>query len=226
MMTDIRPSVCLQRGDSRSGHSSVRGDLWHNLLAGEASLKGEHRSYFAQRQRFLFTPSSVLFPPTFCVTQREEFSLLEEFSLGVFLLTESLTYFFLCQIVELSIRLIVMWSVPFNLNLYDTYLGLAMIYNQVRNLVAGVIGFIPCIQGPFSSSSYWFKKMYYSDIGPHVRGQGGKILMYEERFIFFLSTSDIISSELLEMAFYSLSNVVIENKSFSTEFSYNNIWLH
>ena len=35
------------------------------------------------------------------------------------------------QIVELSLRLIVMWSVPFNLNLYDTYLGLAMIYNQV-----------------------------------------------------------------------------------------------
>jgi len=69
------------------------------------------------------------------------------------------------QIVELSLRLIVMWSVPFNLNLYDTYLGLAMIYNQ----------------GPFSSSSYWFNKMYYSDIGPHVRGQGGKILMYEER---------------------------------------------
>ena len=35
------------------------------------------------------------------------------------------------QIVELSLRLIVMWSVPLNLNLYDTYLGLAMIYNQV-----------------------------------------------------------------------------------------------
>ena len=66
--------------------------------------------------------------------------------------------------------------------------------------------------------------MYYSDIGPHVRGQGGKILMYEEQFIFFLSD---ISLELLDqMAFQSLSNVVIENKSFSTEFSYNNIWLH
>lgn len=66
--------------------------------------------------------------------------------------------------------------------------------------------------------------MYYSDIGPHVRGQGGKILMYEEGFIFFLSD---ISLELLDqMAFQSLSNVVIENKSFSTEFSYNNIWLH
>ena len=37
------------------------------------------------------------------------------------------------QIVELSVRLIVMWSVPFNLNLYDTYLGIAMIYNQVNN---------------------------------------------------------------------------------------------
>lgn len=57
-----------------------------------------------------------------------------------------------------------------------------------------------------------------------MRGQGGKILMYEEGFIFFLSD---ISLELLDqMAFQSLSNVVIENKSFSTEFSYNNIWLH
>jgi len=71
------------------------------------------------------------------------------------------------QIIELSIRLIVMWSVPFNLNLYDTHMGLAMIYNQ----------------GPFSSSSYWFNKMYYSDIGPHVRGMGGKILMYENSHV-------------------------------------------
>ena len=54
-----------------------------------------------------------------------------------------------------------MWSVPFNLNLYDTHMGLAMIYNQ----------------GPFSSSSYWFNKMYYSDIGPHVRGMGGKVII-------------------------------------------------
>ena len=53
-----------------------------------------------------------------------------------------------------------MWSVPFNLNLYDTHMGLAMIYNQ----------------GPFTSSSYWFNKMYYSDIGPHVRGMGGKVV--------------------------------------------------
>lgn len=30
-----------------------------------------------------------------------------------------------------------MWSVPFNLNLYDTYLGLAMIYNQVRSWFGG-----------------------------------------------------------------------------------------
>ena len=35
------------------------------------------------------------------------------------------------------------------------------------------------VQGPFASSSYWFKKMYYSNIGPHARGLGGKILMYE-----------------------------------------------
>ena len=35
------------------------------------------------------------------------------------------------QIQNLKLRLIVMWSVPFNLNLYDTYMGLALIYNEV-----------------------------------------------------------------------------------------------
>ena len=46
----------------------------------------------------------------------------------------TIVQFLVCfQIVELSVRLIVMWSVPFNLNLYDTYLGLAMIYNQVTS---------------------------------------------------------------------------------------------
>ena len=42
------------------------------------------------------------------------------------------------QIVELSMRLIVMWSVPFNLNLYDTYMGLALIYNEVSLYVADI----------------------------------------------------------------------------------------
>ena len=32
-------------------------------------------------------------------------------------------------------RLIVMWSVPFNLNLYDTYMGLALIYNEVEKML-------------------------------------------------------------------------------------------
>lgn len=71
------------------------------------------------------------------------------------------------QIVELSMRLIVMWSVPFNLNLYDTYMGIALIYNQ----------------GPFTTSTFWFSKMYYSEMGPHTRGMGGKILMYENSHI-------------------------------------------
>ena len=93
------------------------------------------------------------------------------------------------QIVELSVRLIVMWSVPFNLNLYDTYLGIAMIYNQVHNNRKKRDWIIYCksIKGPFSSSSYWFNKMYYSNIGPHVRGLGGKILMYEGGFDYHYS---------------------------------------
>ena len=34
------------------------------------------------------------------------------------------------QVIDLSIRLIVMWSVPYNLNLHDTYMGIAMVYNR------------------------------------------------------------------------------------------------
>jgi hypothetical protein len=33
-------------------------------------------------------------------------------------------------VIDLSIRLIVMWSVPYNLNLHDTYMGIAMVYNR------------------------------------------------------------------------------------------------
>jgi hypothetical protein len=37
---------------------------------------------------------------------------------------------FFRQVIDLSIRLIVMWSVPYNLNLHDTYMGIAMVYNR------------------------------------------------------------------------------------------------
>ncbi|XP_023336358.1 tereporin-Ts1 isoform X2 [Eurytemora carolleeae] len=67
------------------------------------------------------------------------------------------------QVIGLSVRLVVMWSVPYNLNLHDTYIGIAMVYNS----------------GVFKTSKFWFNKMYYSDQGPHSRGLGGRVLMYE-----------------------------------------------
>ena len=42
-------------------------------------------------------------------------------------------------------RLIVMWSVPFNFNIHDSYFAVGMIFNR----------------GKFTSSSYWFNQVTF-----------------------------------------------------------------
>ena len=58
------------------------------------------------------------------------------------------------QIEHLDTRLIVMWSVPFNFNIHDSYFAVGMIFNR----------------GRFTSSSYWFNQMYYSEKGANFLG--------------------------------------------------------
>ncbi|XP_040570166.1 conoporin-Cn1 isoform X2 [Lepeophtheirus salmonis] len=67
------------------------------------------------------------------------------------------------QIEHLDTRLIVMWSVPFNFNLHDSYFAVGMIFNR----------------GRFTSSSYWFNQMYYSEKGPYKRGSGGQSVTFQ-----------------------------------------------
>ena len=67
------------------------------------------------------------------------------------------------QIEHLDTRLIVMWSVPFNLNIHDSYFAVGMIFNR----------------GKFTSSSYWFNQMYYSEKGPYKRGRAGQTITFE-----------------------------------------------
>eukprot|EP00094_Tigriopus_californicus_P009135 TCALIF_08806-PA protein Name:"Similar to Conoporin-Cn1 (Conus consors)" AED:0.24 eAED:0.24 QI:0/0.66/0.5/1/0.66/0.5/4/1171/281 len=71
------------------------------------------------------------------------------------------------QIERLDTRLIVMWSVPFNFNLHDAYFAVGMIFNR----------------GRFTSSSYWFNQMYYSEKGPYKRGQSGQTITFENSAI-------------------------------------------
>ena len=49
------------------------------------------------------------------------------------------------QIEHLDTRLIVMWSVPFNFNLHDSYFAVGMIFNR----------------GRFASSGYWFNQVCF-----------------------------------------------------------------
>ena len=69
------------------------------------------------------------------------------------------------QIEHLDTRLIVMWSVPFNFNIHDSYFAVGMIFNR----------------GRFTSSSYWFNQMYYSEKGANFLG----IFVWENNVLCF-----------------------------------------
>jgi hypothetical protein len=67
-----------------------------------------------------------------------------------------------------------MWSVPFNLNIHDAYFGVGMIFNR----------------GKFTSSSYWFNQMYYSEKGPYKRGHGGQTITFENSAVLVHGTME------------------------------------
>lgn len=78
------------------------------------------------------------------------------------------------QIEHLDTRLIVMWSVPFNYNIHNSYFAVGMIFNR----------------GRFTSSSYWFNQMYYSEKGPYKRGHAGQEITYENSAIVVHATME------------------------------------
>jgi len=67
------------------------------------------------------------------------------------------------QVEGLKLRLIVMWSVPFNLAVHSSYLAIGMVYNE----------------GRFSSADYWFNQMYYGTHGPFKRAEAGQAITFE-----------------------------------------------
>ena len=78
------------------------------------------------------------------------------------------------QIEHLDTRLIVMWSVPFNYNIHDSYFAVGMIFNR----------------GRFTSSSYWYNQMYYSEKGPYKRGHGGQNITFENSAVVVHATME------------------------------------
>ena len=83
-------------------------------------------------------------------------------------------------------RLIVMWSVPFNFNIHDSYFAVGMIFNR----------------GRFTSSSYWFNQMYYSEKGAYKRGSGGQTITFENSAI-------VVHAHMEGSTYHPLLNVSI-----------------
>eukprot|EP00093_Oithona_nana_P013723 13723.XXX_1026414_1001110_1 [CDS] Oithona nana genome sequencing. len=102
------------------------------------------------------------------------------------------------QIEHLDTRLIVMWSVPFNYNIHDSYFAVGMIFNR----------------GRFTSSSYWFNQMYYSEKGPYKRGHGGQNITFENSAIVVHATMEpttyhpVLNISVLPQVRYKLAPLI------------------
>ena len=79
---------------------------------------------------------------------------------------------------QVNLRLIIMWSVPFNFNLRDSYYAIGLTHNKVP---VGLSVFCNDLktwifQGKFPNSAYWFHQMYYGTNNAFRRSRtGGKI---------------------------------------------------
>jgi len=71
------------------------------------------------------------------------------------------------QLVEINMRLIIMWSVPFNFNIRDSYYAIGLTHNK----------------GKFTNSAYWFNQMYYGSNSAFKRSQTGRPLTYSNNVL-------------------------------------------
>lgn len=66
------------------------------------------------------------------------------------------------QLLEINMRLIIMWSVPFNFNIRDSYYAIGLTHNK----------------GKFPNSAYWFNQMYYGNNSAFKRSRAGRGLHF------------------------------------------------
>jgi len=71
------------------------------------------------------------------------------------------------QLVEINMRLIIMWSVPFNFNIRDSYYAIGLTHNK----------------GKFSNSDYWFNQMYYGSNSAFKRSPTGRHLTFSSNIL-------------------------------------------
>ncbi|XP_023334518.1 tereporin-Ts1 [Eurytemora carolleeae] len=97
------------------------------------------------------------------------------------------------QVVEIDIRLIVMWSVPFNFNLRDSYYAIGMVYQK----------------GKFSTSAYWFNQMYYGNNSAYTRSKAGQPVTF--------SNSRLVVHGFMEaFTYHSILNIsVLPQRSYN-----------
>eukprot|EP00094_Tigriopus_californicus_P012301 TCALIF_11890-PA protein Name:"Similar to Conoporin-Cn1 (Conus consors)" AED:0.18 eAED:0.19 QI:0/0/0/0.66/1/1/3/0/211 len=76
------------------------------------------------------------------------------------------------ELGEKNIHLILMWSVPYNLNFFNAHFGFGMVHLTTKF----TRDMLP----------YWYRRMYEGDPGSYKRGEAGTSLVYKHHDVFIL----------------------------------------
>ena len=89
------------------------------------------------------------------------------------------------QLPEIKTRLIIMWSVPFNFNLRDSYFAIGLTHNKVKAPSWAVTEEWYLCQGKFENSDYWFNQMYYGSYKgtAFTRSRAGRPSIFSSSFL-------------------------------------------
>lgn len=76
------------------------------------------------------------------------------------------------ELGQKNIHLIVMWSIPYNLNFYNSHFGFGMVHLSTKF----TRDMLP----------YWYRRMYEGDPGTFKRGRAGEDLVFKHQDVFIL----------------------------------------
>ena len=93
------------------------------------------------------------------------------------------------ELEEENVHLIVMWSIPYNLRLYNSYFGIGVVQLSTRYSLSSLTSVLLPIMVRFSRDMlpYWYKQMIENKQGrTFQRGKGGEVLLFKHEKFFVI----------------------------------------
>ena len=120
------------------------------------------------------------------------------------------------ELEEENVHLIVMWSIPYNLRLYNSYFGIGVVQLSTRYCLSSLTSVLLPTMVRFSRDMlpYWYKQMIENKQGrTFQRGKGGENLVYKHEKFFVIGN--------LGTGYHPIINIRCGVVVFSSVFRYN-----